>query len=92
MLIFSIVKYAYSFSNIDSSVNVAECCRTDIQMLYQDLNYFSVIAFIVFTLYKIKQRKFFRGHPVVQTCSIRQHAVLLLQGAFCTEFCLLNSS
>ena len=66
MLIFSIVKYAYSISNINSSVNVAqtfECYISKSKLAFSLYNKTYSSAFIVFTLHEIKQRKFFFGTP-----------------------------
>jgi predicted transcriptional regulator of viral defense system len=62
MQIFNIVKYAYSIYNVDSSVNIAQIFK--LALSEYNITYLSAIAFIVFTLHEIKQRKFFLGHPV----------------------------
>jgi predicted transcriptional regulator of viral defense system len=69
MQIFNIVKYAYSIYNVDSSVNIAQIfkcyiSKSKLALSEYNITYLSAIAFIVFTLHEIKQRKFFLGHPV----------------------------
>jgi hypothetical protein len=43
-------------------------CISKSKLAFPEYNriYLSAIAFIVFTLHQIKQRKFFGGHPVVE--------------------------
>ena len=65
MQIFNIVKYAYSISNIYSSVNIARIFKCHISksklaLSEYNVTYLSAIAFISFTL----SNQFLGGHPV----------------------------
>jgi hypothetical protein len=75
-LISHISRFFYSFlkrapnSNICISRNIKYHfwgCISKSKLAFPEYNiiYLSAIAFIVFTLHQIKQRKFFLGHPVV---------------------------
>ena len=71
MLIFEIFKNGSSTFNFNCSDNIAriiKCYISKSKLALSTCNgvYFSSTAFIVFTLYEIKQVKFFLGHPVFQ--------------------------
>ena len=69
MLIFEIFKNGSSIFYFNCSDNIAriiKCYISKSKLALSTCNgvYFSSTAFIVFTLYEIKQVKFFLGHPV----------------------------
>ena len=71
MLIFEILKNGSSTFNFNCSDNIArviKCYISKSKLALSTCNgvYFSSTAFIVFTLYEIKQVKFFLGHPVLE--------------------------
>ena len=73
MLIFEIFKNSSSTFNFNCSDNIAriiKCYISKSKLALSTCNgvYFSSTAFIVFTLYEIKQVKFFLGHPVCDFC------------------------